>query len=198
MEGREPSERNPGSLGWVGPSQWSPGGYRRAHLECRSQGMGAWHPRYQGWAGHPPSADPWAGPSDTHPALLSALTLPTLAASPLGCSHPTAPHTPCLGTRKALKQRALARATGSGPGRVLPGPQARLPQPRSALHGEERTAEQDPVLRPHDPARPASRLPPSAARLAVSVGPSVRGLTGSLLARPSPGPRPVGSTLHTL
>lgn len=113
MEGRQPSERNPGSLGWVGPSQWSPGGYQRAHLECKSQGTGAWHPfpRCQGWAAPPAplSADPWAGPSDKHPALLSAVTLPTLAASPVGCSYPAAPHTPCLGTRKALKQKALGQ-----------------------------------------------------------------------------------------
>lgn len=71
-------------------------------------------PQCQGWATPPPppptsSADPWAGPSDTHPALLSALTLPTLAASPVGCSHPAAPHTPCLGTRKALEQKALGQ-----------------------------------------------------------------------------------------
>lgn len=81
-------------------------------MECRSQsqGIGAWHPfpRCPGWVGRPPSADPWAGPSDTHPALFSALTLPAPAASPLGCSHPAAPHTPCLGT-KALKQRALGQ-----------------------------------------------------------------------------------------
>lgn len=53
--------------------------------------------------------------------------------------------------------RTEATATGSGLGHVPPGPQTHLPQPHSALHEEDRTAEHDPVLRPHGPARPASR-----------------------------------------
>ena len=80
-----------------------------------------------------------------------------------------------------------------GPSHVHSGPHAGPPQPRPALQGEERTAEQDPVLRPHGPAGPASCPPPSTARPAACVRPSVHSSgdsqTHRLTASPSR-PRP--------